>query len=83
MRKNRPEGSYQLEDTIAAISTPLGEGGIGVVRISGKEAFKVADMIFKGKLPPSKIESHTVNHGEIIDADHINLSVSFMVAETP
>jgi len=67
MTKNRGEKSYGLEETIAAISTPLGEGGIGIVRISGKDALKVADKIFKGKLPPSQMPSHTVNYGEIID----------------
>ena len=33
-------------DTIAAISTPLGEGGIGVVRLSGRDAFSIANKIF-------------------------------------
>jgi tRNA modification GTPase len=66
--KNREENTYQLDDTITAISTPLGEGGIGIVRISGKDALKVADRIFKGKLPPSQIPSHTVNYGEIINS---------------
>ena len=56
------------EDTIAAISTPLGEGGLGIVRISGKEALSIADKIFNGKIPPSKADSHTANHGIIIDA---------------
>ena len=67
MTKNRGEKSYGLEETIAAISTPLGDGGIGIVRVSGKDALKVADKIFKGKLPPSQMPSHTVNYGEIID----------------
>jgi tRNA modification GTPase len=55
------------EDTIAAISTPLGEGGLGIVRISGKETLSIADKIFKGKVLPSKAQSHTANHGIIID----------------
>ena len=63
----REAGSSGLEDTIAAISTPLGEGGIGIVRISGKDALKVADGIFTGKLAPSRMQSHTVNYGEIVD----------------
>jgi tRNA modification GTPase len=67
MPKNREENIYNLDDTIAAISTPLGEGGIGIVRISGKDALRVADEIFKGKLPSSQMPSHTVNHGEIVD----------------
>ncbi len=44
-------------DTIAAISTPLGEGGIGIVRLSGEKALKIADKLFKGRngIPPSKL----------------------------
>ena len=55
------------EDTIAAISTPLGEGGLGIVRISGKQALSVADRIFRGKVVPSKAQTHTANHGIIVD----------------
>ena len=36
-----------MYDTIAAISTPKGEGGIGIVRISGKDTFKILEKIFK------------------------------------
>ena len=36
-------------DTIAAISTPLGEGAIGIVRLSGTDSFAIAQKIFKGK----------------------------------
>ncbi len=57
-----------VEDTIAAISTPLGEGGLGIVRISGKNTLSIADRIFKGKAVPSKAPSHTANHGTIIDS---------------
>jgi tRNA modification GTPase len=64
---SREAGSFGLDDTIAAISTPLGEGGIGIVRISGRDSIKIADKIFRGKLPPSQIPSHTVNYGEIIN----------------
>ena len=38
-----------IDDTIAAISTPLGIGGIGIIRISGKDAFSIANSIFKSK----------------------------------
>lgn len=54
-----------LEDTIAAISTPIGEGGLGIVRISGPRAFSVANKIFSSKV--SRLPSHTVHHGYIID----------------
>ena len=36
-------------DTIAAISTPIGEGGISIVRMSGEEAVTIANRVFKGK----------------------------------
>ncbi len=58
-----------LEDTIAAISTPLGEGGIGIVRISGKDSIKIVEKIFKGEKPLSQLPSHRVNYGEIVDSN--------------
>lgn len=58
-----------LDDTIAAISTPLGEGGIGIVRLSGKDAISIADRVFhspKGKtLSASK--SHRITYGFVKD----------------
>lgn len=58
-----------LTDTIAAISTPLGEGGLAVVRLSGPRALTIADQIFRsagksGKVP-SQAPSHTVHYGHI------------------
>ena len=55
-------------DTIAAISTPVGEGGISIIRISGDDAVKVAQQIYKGK-DLSKVASHTINYGHIIDPE--------------
>lgn len=56
-----------LDDTICAISTPIGEGGIGIARISGKDAIPIASRLFKGKQPLSELPSHTIHYGEIID----------------
>ncbi|KKK36868.1 tRNA modification GTPase [Mesobacillus campisalis] len=56
-------------DTIAAISTPMGEGAIAIVRLSGEEAFAIADRLFKG-LGSKKLKdvpSHTIHYGHIID----------------
>jgi tRNA modification GTPase len=58
-----------LDDTIAAISTPPGEGGISIVRISGPEAFTFADRVFQGDIRPSESPSHRVLHGQIIDPE--------------
>ncbi len=65
---------YQFQnpnDTIAAISTPAGQGGIGIVRISGPEALKIADKIFcaKNKHKPSQAKTFTVHYGNIVDED--------------
>ncbi|QFT91202.1 tRNA modification GTPase MnmE [Bacillus sp. THAF10] len=56
-------------DTIAAISTPMGEGAIAIVRLSGEEAFRIIDEIFQ--TPSSKkmsdATSHTIHYGHIVD----------------
>lgn len=51
-------------DTIAAISTPIGTGGVGVIRISGDKSFEIAEKLFGKKLTPGKI-----HHGWIYDGD--------------
>ncbi|AVL00879.1 tRNA uridine-5-carboxymethylaminomethyl(34) synthesis GTPase MnmE [Pediococcus inopinatus] len=53
-------------DTIAAISTPAGEGGISIVRVSGNDALDVASRIFKGK-NLHEVKSHTINYGHIVN----------------
>lgn len=56
-------------DTIAAIATPLGEGGLAVIRLSGPDALQVADRCFspvgKHSLKPSSAPSHTIHFGHI------------------
>ena len=56
-------------DTIAAISTPLGEGGIGIVRLSGPKAIEIADQIFRSPKGTSlkDVPSHTIHYGFIED----------------
>ena len=58
--------SYQ-EDTIAAISTPFGESGIGIVRISGSSAEFIARKLFRPKEGQPSFISHRFHYGEIID----------------
>lgn len=53
--------------TIAAISTPAGVGGIAVIRISGDNAIKIADKIFRGKTKLVDAATHTVHYGHIFD----------------
>lgn len=57
-----------IEDTIAAISTPLGEGGISIIRLSGQDAIAIVSKIYRGK-NLSEVPSHTINYGKIVDPD--------------
>lgn len=61
--------------TIAAIATPIGEGGIGVIRISGDTAAQIAQRIFRkpsGKyLNISALDSHTLHYGKIVDGERV------------
>jgi len=59
-----------VSDTIAAISTPPGEGAIALVRISGANAVEIADRIFRGKEKPSRFVSHVQHLGEIFSAEN-------------
>lgn len=61
--------NINFDDTIAAISTPIGEGGIGVIRVSGPKAIKIADKIFLAKSGKklSGAKPLTVNYGEVCD----------------
>ncbi len=56
-------------DTIAAISTPMGEGAIAIVRMSGPDSFTIADKVFKsiGNKKIREVASHTIHYGHIID----------------
>ena len=61
-------------DTIAAISTAMGNSGIGIVRISGPNAISITDAVFYAKNPEKKLTnqiSHTVHYGFIKDGDEI------------
>src|SRR4051812_41231884 len=56
-------------DTIAAISTPMGEGAIAIVRLSGDEAISIADKLFRsiGGKKLSEAASHTIHYGHLLD----------------
>ena len=71
----RKQSKIDLEDTIAAISTPIGEGAIGIVRISGKDAVKIADVVFRSKKGKSSSDfrsfsthyGYIYNKGAVVD----------------
>lgn len=55
-------------ETIAAISTPVGEGGISIVRLSGDDAIEIADKVYKmGKKRLAKQDTHTIHYGHVVD----------------
>lgn len=59
-----------LTDTIAAIATPPGEGGVAIVRVSGPEAFSLADRLFRTRRgQPSTLPSHTLHYGTVSEPD--------------
>jgi tRNA modification GTPase len=60
-------GEFIAAATIAAISTPIGEGAISLVRMSGADAVAIAGKIFRGKEKPLRFESHVQHFGEIVD----------------
>ncbi|HAP14849.1 MAG TPA: tRNA uridine-5-carboxymethylaminomethyl(34) synthesis GTPase MnmE [Lactococcus sp.] len=69
-------------DTIAAISTPLGEGAIAIVRLSGSDAIPIAKKVFQGK-NLDKVASHTINYGHIFDEDRLVDEVMLSVMRAP
>lgn len=71
------------KDTIAAISTGMTNSGIGIVRISGEEAFAIIDRIYKGKEQLSQAESHTIHYGFIKDREETIDEVLVSVMRAP
>ncbi|MFU2206042.1 tRNA uridine-5-carboxymethylaminomethyl(34) synthesis GTPase MnmE [Streptococcus pluranimalium] len=69
-------------DTITAISTPLGEGAIGIVRLSGSQAIAIAQKVFKGK-KLNDVPSHTINYGHIVENNDIIDEVMVSVMREP
>jgi tRNA modification GTPase len=55
------------EETIVAISTPFGVGGIGIVRLSGPDAEKTARKIFRPQKPSAPLPSHRFHYGHVVD----------------
>lgn len=72
-------------DTIAAISTALSESGIGIIRISGEDSFKIADKIFfnKKKVSLENAEPYTMHYGFILDGDMVIDEVLVSVMRAP
>lgn len=72
---------FTLDHTIAAVATPPGEGGVAIIRISGKESIPIADAVFSGDV--GSIKSHTVRYGHIHrNEEHID-DVLLLVMRAP
>lgn len=69
-------------DTIAAIATPLGEGAIGMVRLSGTDAVAIAQRLFRGK-SLDQVPSHTIHYGHIFEQDQLIDEVMVSVMRAP
>ena len=70
-------------DTIAAISTGMTNSGIGIVRISGADAFDIAERVYRGKGRIREAKSHTIHYGHIADGPEIIDEVLVMVMRAP
>jgi tRNA modification GTPase len=69
--------------TIAAISTPSGEGAIALIRLSGETAIAVADLVFRGHGKPSEFPSHQQRMGQIVEEDRVIDQVMLSVHRAP
>lgn len=67
-------------DTIAAIATAPGEGGVAIVRISGPEAYRIADALFRGRgVPPSQRPPYSFAYGQVVDAEGLRIDDVLML----
>lgn len=76
----------EQNETIAAIATAMSNAGIGIVRISGKEAITIADRIFRakrGKTYLKDVKSHTVHYGLIVDGEQVVDEVLVLIMRAP
>ncbi len=79
--ENQPVASSG--ETIAAISTPAGEGAIALIRLSGSHAIAIANRIFRGKLKPSQFPSHVQHLGQVLDGERVVDQVVLSVHRAP
>ena len=71
-----------MEETIAAIATPLGVGAISIIRVSGKDAIPIVNKIFKGK-DLNNVPSHTIHYGHIMEKENVIDEVLLSVMRAP
>jgi len=71
-----------MNDTICAIATSQGVSAIAIIRVSGEKSIEIVNNIFKGK-DLTKVDSHTINYGHIVDKDTIIDEVLVSVMKSP
>jgi tRNA modification GTPase len=71
------------EDTIAAIASGVTNSGISVIRVSGPDAISIVSRIFKGRIPLTEAESHTIHYGFICDGEKTIDEVLVLVMRAP
>ena len=74
------------KDTIAAISTAVSESGIGIIRISGEEAFEVADRVWQSPGKKKRLSmqpANTIHYGYIYDGEEMVDEVLVMLMRVP
>ena len=69
-------------DIIVSISTSIGKGAISIVRLSGNGSIELVNDVFKGK-DLTKVDSHTINYGHIVDKDKVLDEVMVSIMKTP
>ncbi len=76
-----------FSDTIAAIATPIGEGGLAVIRVSGQDALAVVERCFrpagKSSKPPTQAQSHTIHYGHVVRDGQVVDEVMVAVLRAP
>ena len=75
-----------MSETIAAISTALSEGGIGIIRVSGPDAIEIVNKIYRNKDGVSNLKSyktHTIHYGFIYDGEKLLDEVMVSIMKAP
>ncbi len=73
-------------DTIAAIATAMSPSGIGIIRLSGEDAFQIIDKVYRSKNGNKKLsecESHTVHYGYVYDGEELIDEVMVLIMKAP
>lgn len=75
-------GQINIDETIVALSSPYGVGAVGLIRLSGAKAVEICNQVFKGT-DLTKVPSHTVHYGHLIDGKMIVDEVMVTVLRAP